>query len=538
MNYCKAPQTVAFLLAPLLALCFATKPGYAGAGGGLAQGEALLEKKDYQGALAVFDSIIRSTHGTAPAYIDRGLTYRKLHQDQRAIDDFTRAIQLEPEHSPAYFYRGSANLVNGHYKEAIQDLTAATGIDPSEGAILLMRASAYTGLGLSHEAMADMEAARRIAKRQHPTYHMQVSNAMDSSGRGPGRLKGSLIADVDDFGVIEPGLLLNGACGLKTVGFGEQFYVVGETNEALFNKSATADGKGGNGWPEWRTNLARILARKWPADYAGQSQALIKVDRAGNISIEWLSYVPGANKQNLIATTAVEPQSELLFKKSVEQVVTGLKHSGSLAFPRDSTASEVLALAHFVSDYNLYVMMDDLTVFEGLPSTEKDVRIARVCSMLDTAQLYSLSNHFRKQLPAKLQHPFVKDGGHRYNISIWPDLWFVPCYTELKPVPLTAECSNFVEDFIDKCLMNRQYIKAEIAARYLAWASYCDRISQSAIDKATPAKRRSSIQSVYFTAPKKLATIENLRAKYSEIDAEMRKPKEKFADYNSPLKVR
>jgi tetratricopeptide (TPR) repeat protein len=61
----------------------------------------------------------------ADAYHDRGVAYAKLGQDQRAVEDYTKAISLKRDYVDAYNDRGVAYAKLGQYQRAIEDYTKA-----------------------------------------------------------------------------------------------------------------------------------------------------------------------------------------------------------------------------------------------------------------------------------------------------------------------------------------------------------------------------------------------------------------------------
>ena len=55
------------------------------------------------------------------AYNNRGAAYAVLGQYQLAIEDYDKAIQLDPEDAMAYYNRGVAYKELGRYHRAIED---------------------------------------------------------------------------------------------------------------------------------------------------------------------------------------------------------------------------------------------------------------------------------------------------------------------------------------------------------------------------------------------------------------------------------
>src|SRR6185503_6944644 len=80
------------------------------------------------------------------AYIDRGRTYIQQEDNDRAIADFTKAIELDPEGASAYNHRGVAYANKLDFDSAIADFDKALQFDP-----LLKNAHANRGLAFSRK---------------------------------------------------------------------------------------------------------------------------------------------------------------------------------------------------------------------------------------------------------------------------------------------------------------------------------------------------------------------------------------------------
>ena len=58
-------------------------------------------------------------------YYSRGLAHNKMGQYDKAISDYTKAIELNPKHADIYYSRGLARNKMGQYDKAISDFTEA-----------------------------------------------------------------------------------------------------------------------------------------------------------------------------------------------------------------------------------------------------------------------------------------------------------------------------------------------------------------------------------------------------------------------------
>jgi tetratricopeptide (TPR) repeat protein len=73
------------------------------------------------GCTAVIQSGKRSRHDLALAYTNRGLGHRRAFQIERAFEDFSQAIALDPTYTPAYYHRGNMYLERGEIQRAEED---------------------------------------------------------------------------------------------------------------------------------------------------------------------------------------------------------------------------------------------------------------------------------------------------------------------------------------------------------------------------------------------------------------------------------
>ena len=101
-------------------------------------GKDFYDIKDYDSAIsrlseyiALAASVGVDDSQTADAHCCRGDCHREAGQYDKAIDDFTAAIGLEPKNAFAYERRGDCHMNNGHYDKAAKDFGIALNIDPA-----------------------------------------------------------------------------------------------------------------------------------------------------------------------------------------------------------------------------------------------------------------------------------------------------------------------------------------------------------------------------------------------------------------------
>ena len=111
-----------------------------------------------EAALAACDRIITGGNSSreqrGAAHINRGQQLYEIQNYERAIEDFTAAIALKPKRlAMAYNNRGNAYFMKGDDKTAIENYTRALDIDSEY-------AAAYTARGLLHEKSGNLKKAR------------------------------------------------------------------------------------------------------------------------------------------------------------------------------------------------------------------------------------------------------------------------------------------------------------------------------------------------------------------------------------------
>jgi tetratricopeptide (TPR) repeat protein len=121
---------------------------------------ACISGADYNGAIIALNEAVRSDPKDVDAYVNRGLAYRKLGQNQKAIDDCTKALGLDPRYADAYVNRGVAYGQLGQHQKTIADCTKALEFDPECADAYVNRGVAYGNLGQYQKELDDWQASR------------------------------------------------------------------------------------------------------------------------------------------------------------------------------------------------------------------------------------------------------------------------------------------------------------------------------------------------------------------------------------------
>jgi len=87
-----------------------------------------------------------------------------IDSNNKAIADFTKAVELAPECSEFYYGRGGCYSFGGDYVKAITDYTKAIELGKEDWAAYFNRACAYGELGDKNKALADYRAALTLSE--------------------------------------------------------------------------------------------------------------------------------------------------------------------------------------------------------------------------------------------------------------------------------------------------------------------------------------------------------------------------------------
>lgn len=114
----------------------------------------------------VQDAINAATHGlqikkTTVLYVNRGFAYDKLGEFEKALDDYERALEINPEDVMALNNRGAVLIQQKKFDQAIRDFTVALRIHKVDF-LYRGRGLAYRHSGNLDKAIADLTTAINV----------------------------------------------------------------------------------------------------------------------------------------------------------------------------------------------------------------------------------------------------------------------------------------------------------------------------------------------------------------------------------------
>jgi tetratricopeptide (TPR) repeat protein len=134
------------------------------------RGNLWKRKGEYDRAIADYTAAIELNRSYLFAYYNRGNSYFETQNFDRAISDYTVAIRINPKYPHAYANRGAAYGEKHDYDRALADYNVAIQLDPKYAAAYNNRGVAWKNKGEYDLAIADYNTAIRLDKNYVSAY--------------------------------------------------------------------------------------------------------------------------------------------------------------------------------------------------------------------------------------------------------------------------------------------------------------------------------------------------------------------------------
>ncbi|MHC1705972.1 MAG: tetratricopeptide repeat protein [Bacteroidales bacterium] len=135
-----------WMIIPLVMIVFYTASAYARTG-------------IWKDSLTLVNDILIKYPDVYPALNTRGVERMDKGDLQGAMEDFNRALAVQPQHSRGWANRGTLLFKMGNKQEALQDLNQAVSLDPENPRLRNNRGLMYDALEKPDEALKDFNAA-------------------------------------------------------------------------------------------------------------------------------------------------------------------------------------------------------------------------------------------------------------------------------------------------------------------------------------------------------------------------------------------
>lgn len=150
-------------------------------------GKAYREKGELTKALAAYDKAVEAAPGDAGVLLDRALTNVLLRRYDQAANDCTASLSAKTS-ATAYALRAFARLKAGSLDRALEDSTNALTLEPKTATALLVRANINLTKGRFAEALSESRQALKLDPVQAWCY-ITYGSALSAAGRNEEAMK-------------------------------------------------------------------------------------------------------------------------------------------------------------------------------------------------------------------------------------------------------------------------------------------------------------------------------------------------------------
>jgi tetratricopeptide (TPR) repeat protein len=132
--------------------------------------------RTWHDATTFWTGVIDQNQTVQNAYYNRGNIFMNENKNQRAIADFSKAIELNPKNTEAYISLGTAFYYQNKYDEAIRNYTLAIEIKDDEAIAFYLRGWAQLSAGNKDAACEDVNQAEKLGYKPATDAIPQICN--------------------------------------------------------------------------------------------------------------------------------------------------------------------------------------------------------------------------------------------------------------------------------------------------------------------------------------------------------------------------
>lgn len=145
-----------------------------------------VESKNYSDAVSYYTKILELSPDIITKTVvlnNRGIAYQNMGEAAKAIEDYTRVIELNPAHSHAFNHRGNAYYDLGNFDAALKDYTRAIELKPDYGDAYYNRANQYLENKNYKAAINDFTSAIEVMPKDAEAYNRRGRAYLASGSR-------------------------------------------------------------------------------------------------------------------------------------------------------------------------------------------------------------------------------------------------------------------------------------------------------------------------------------------------------------------
>ncbi|MBD2224180.1 tetratricopeptide repeat protein [Calothrix anomala FACHB-343] len=151
------------------------------------RGNELRKEGNNEGALEQYNKAIELDPKYLAAYNNRGNVRDDLGDKPGAIEDYNKSLELNPKYALAYYNRARVRNDLGEKQNALQDYNQSIELDPKYGFAYYGRGLVYNNLGDKKSALKDYDKAIELNPKYSAAYYAR-GNVRDDLGDKKGAI--------------------------------------------------------------------------------------------------------------------------------------------------------------------------------------------------------------------------------------------------------------------------------------------------------------------------------------------------------------
>ena len=109
---------------------------------------------------------IAESPSNATLYYNRGVLFTQEGKYKMAIDDYSKAVNLNPNFAESYSNRCAVYIIISDFEKALRDCSKSVNIDPNFSEAYFNRAKTRVHLSQVEESLSDMKIAARLGNKE------------------------------------------------------------------------------------------------------------------------------------------------------------------------------------------------------------------------------------------------------------------------------------------------------------------------------------------------------------------------------------
>jgi tetratricopeptide (TPR) repeat protein len=135
------------------------------------RGIVFMNEKNYDRAIQDYSKAIELNPNYTEAYYNRGIVFTNENNYDRAIQDYSKAIELNPNYTEAYNNRGNIFKNNKNYDRALEDYNKAIELNPKLTEAYNNRGVVFINKNRNADAISDFNKAIELNPKLTEAYN-------------------------------------------------------------------------------------------------------------------------------------------------------------------------------------------------------------------------------------------------------------------------------------------------------------------------------------------------------------------------------